>query len=362
MKKISLSIIGSVGLPANYGGWETLVNFLCRNISQFADITVYCSSYSYDNKLDSYAGASLRYLPIKANGIWSIPYDILSMVSAFRSDVQLILGVSGCIALPFIKPLTKSKFVVNIDGLEWKRDKWGRFAKWFLKLNEKIAVTFSDVIVTDNAVLQRYVSMVYMKDTVLIPYGGDQVKSRSISDETLHIYPFLSSPYAFKVARIEPENNIELILNAFAGSSLPLVLVGNWSNSDFGRNVRSSFAHYSHLHLLDAIYDQSILDQMRSNAVLYIHGHSAGGTNPSLVEAMNLSLPIFAFDVDFNRETTENKAFYFKNTEDLSNLLSNYNSLELSLCSIDMKSIAERRYSWHNISLQYLDVFKVLCK
>lgn len=359
---MKLSIIGSVGLPANYGGWETLVSFLCRNISQVIDITVYCSSYSYDKKLDSYVGATLRYLPIKANGIWSIPYDILSMVYSIRSDVQLVLGVSGCVSLPLIKPFSKSKFVVNIDGLEWRRDKWGRFAKWFLRLSEKFAVKYADVIVTDNAVLKSYVSSVYKKESVLIPYGGDQVRSRSFLDKTLLLYPFLSSPYAFKVARIEPENNIDLILNAFADSSLPLVLVGNWNNSVYGLNVRSSFANYSHLHLLDAIYDQFILDEMRSNAAIYIHGHSAGGTNPSLVEAMNLSLPIFAFDVDFNRETTENKAFYFKNTQDLFDLLSNHKSLDLFRCSIDMKSVAERRYSWHMISSQYLDVFKDLCK
>jgi len=359
---MKLSIIGSVGLPANYGGWETLVNFLCKNISQFLHITVFCSSYSYANRLDTYSGASLRYLPIKANGIWSIPYDILSMFFACRSDVQLILGVSGCVALPLIKPLSKSKFVVNIDGFEWKRDKWGRFAKFFLILSEKFAVKYADIIVTDNAVLQRYVSSVYKKESVLIPYGGDQVVSRPLSDQTLNLFPFLSSPYAFKVARIEPENNIDLILNAFARSSLPLVLVGNWNNSDYGRRVRSSFANFSHLYLLDAIYDQLILDEMRSNAVVYIHGHSAGGTNPSLVEAMNLSLPVFAFDVDFNRETTENQAFYFKNTQDLLNLLSSHNNLDLSRCSIEMKSVAQRRYTWHRISLQYLDIFKRLCK
>jgi len=359
---MKLSIIGSVGLPANYGGWETLVNFLSRNISSIVHITVYCSSFSYDKKLKSYSGSSLRYLPLKANGISSIPYDIFSMLLAIRSDVQFILGVSGCIALPLIKPVSKSKFVVNIDGLEWKRDKWGPFAKWFLLLSERFAVKFADVIVTDNAVLQRYVSSVYKKESVLIPYGGDQVVSSPLSDITTKLFPFLSSPYAFKVARIEPENNIDLILNAFARSALPLVLVGNWNNSDYGRLVRSSFANYSHLYLIDAIYDQITLDEIRSNAVVYIHGHSAGGTNPSLVEAMNLSLPVFAFDVDFNRETTENKAFYFKDVSDLLYLISNYNLLDLSRCSSEMKAVAQRRYTWQRISLQYLSIFKGLCK
>jgi len=362
-KIIKVAIVGSVGLPSKYGGWETLVNFLTlSSVPQNVEYTVYCSKLAFKEYPSSFNGANLVYIPLHANGVQSVPYDILSLVHAStRADLILILGVSGCIFLPFLKLFTSVPIITNIDGLEWKREKWGFFAKLFLKFSEKIAVRYSDLIISDNLVLQSHIYKTYAKKSVLISYGGDHAVHRSLSDDTLLSYDFLSSPYAFKVARIEPENNVELILNAFSLSSLPIVFVGNWNNSNFGREIRSRFSVFSHLHLLDAIYNQSVLDEIRSNSVVYIHGHSAGGTNPSLVEAMNLSLPVFAYDVDFNRETTENKAFYFSDAKDLQSLITNIDYLDMNLCACEMKEVALKRYTWDKVSSQYVDLFNQLC-
>ena len=117
-----------------------------------------------------------------------------------------------------------------------------------------------------------------------------------------------------RVCRIEPENNVHVVLKAFA--QLPektFVMVGNWNNSEYGKSMKADYGNYSNIHLLDPIYDQVKLDKLRSNCLVYIHGHSAGGTNPSLVEAMYLGRPVIAFDVSYNCVTTENKALYFKN-------------------------------------------------
>ncbi len=144
-----IAIIGTAGIPANYGGFETLAEYLTQQLGGALDLTVFCSSKNYPKKQVSHNNARLLYIPLNGNGIQSIFYDIFSMLRAlFFADTFLILGVSGCIALPFIRFICRKHIVVNIDGLEWKRDKWSSFAKWFLKFSEKMAVKFSDEVIT----------------------------------------------------------------------------------------------------------------------------------------------------------------------------------------------------------------------
>jgi glycosyltransferase involved in cell wall biosynthesis len=358
MKK-RIAIIGTVGVPAKYGGFETLTEYLTKYLASEYKITVYCSSKSYETKLNSYNGSALKYINLKANGAQSIPYDILSIFDALKSsDTLVILGVSGCIVLPFIKLFSKKRVVINIDGLEWKRDKWGKLAKLFLKYSEKLAVTYSDVIVSDNKVIQEYVRSEYHKESKYIAYGADHVSKEQLSDSTKKKYRFLCNPYAFKVCRIEPENNIHIILEAFYQyKKLNLVIIGNWSNSKYGQALRNQYSKIENIFLLDPIYNQNILNQIRSNAYVYIHGHSAGGTNPSLVEAMYLGLPIMAFGVEYNKETTHYKALYFDNKEDLQMLLKNTSKTDLQDISENMQIIANKNYAWKIITKQYSNYF-----
>jgi glycosyltransferase involved in cell wall biosynthesis len=356
-----IAIIGTNGLPANYGGWETLTEYLTKHLSQEFDITVFCTSTAYKEKKSMHNGAKLKYLSLKANGIQSIPYDIVSIFkSLFFADTLLILGVSGCVILPFIKLISKKKIIVNIDGLEWKRAKWGKATKWFLKLSEKLAVLNSDVVLTDNTVIQDYVKDTYGKDSTLVEYGADHCTKIAISESVQKSFPFLSERYAFKVCRIEPENNIEMILKAFSKTkNLNLVIIGNWGNSDFGENMRKAYSKFNNIFLLDPIYDQHILNQIRSNCYIYIHGHSAGGTNPSLVEAMYLELGIVAFGVNFNVATTENEGLYFNNEMELLNVIDNlhHDKIDLNNYKIKMKEIANRRYIWSIVASKYAEVF-----
>jgi glycosyltransferase involved in cell wall biosynthesis len=228
---------------------------------------VYCSSKNYNKQPNHYNGAKLVYIPLNANGIQSIPYDIVSIFKALRyADTLLILGVSGCIALPIIKFFTHKRIVVNIDGLEWKREKWSGFAKWFLKLSESLAVKYADTVVTDNKVIQDYVKTIYSKNSVLIAYGADHVQKLDFSQEQLNKYTFLSQPYAFTVCRIEPENNLHIILNAMSQQKeLPLVIIGNWDSSQYGRELINKYSSFEHIHQLDPIYNQNILNEIRSN-------------------------------------------------------------------------------------------------
>lgn len=354
-----IAIIGTVGLPAKYGGFETLTEYLTKHLGGSLDLTVFCSSKSYSKKSQTYNNARLIYIPLDANGVQSIFYDILSMFKALQfADTFLILGVSGCIVLPLIRLISRKKIVVNIDGLEWKRAKWNRQAKWLLKFSEKLAVQFSDHVITDNKAIQEHVIEEYGVESDLIEYGGDHVEKRPLSGEIKEAYPLSRNPYAFKVCRIEPENNIHIILDAFSQVSFPLIIVGNFGSSEYGKNLIKKFSDAENIQLCDPIYDQSELNQLRGNAALYIHGHSAGGTNPSLVEAMCLALPIIAYDVQYNRETTENSAEFFKNSQQLRCLVEEYIEGNLKIDGLKMKEIAFRRYTWKNIVFKYKDLIE----
>lgn len=167
-------------------------------------------------------------------------------------------------------------------------------------------------------------------------------------------------PYAFTVCRIEPENNLHLILKAFETPprKVPeLVIVGNWNKSVYGRDLKALFGRFDHIHLLEPIYDLVRLNRLRSNCKVYLHGHSCGGTNPSLVEAMYMGLPIFAFDVNFNRETTERQAKYFSTAAELHELCENLDAEAAREVARKMKEIADRRYTWERISELYAELF-----
>ena len=163
--------------------------------------------------------------------------------------------------------------------------------------------------------------------------------------------------YAIGVCRIEPENNIHVIQEAFADAELPLVMVGNWSNSAYGRGLLEQYRNCANLLMHPPVYDHKQLDELRRGCKLYVHGHSCGGTNPSLVEAMFLGLPIVAFDVNFNRETTENRAMYFHDAANLRRIVRDMDETKRRDLAAAMKEIADRRYTWGRIAELYAKLF-----
>lgn len=348
MKKIA--VVGTVGIPACYGGFESLVENLTQYRSANVNYQVFCSSKSYIEQLASYNEAELVYLPLSANGIQSIPYDIFSLMKCWRMkpDTVLILGVSGCCFLPIFKLFSRAKIITNIDGLEWKRDKWGKWARKFLKLSEAIAVKFSDVVVTDNKAIGDYVASEYAKSNITIAYGGDHALRPSMDDQIP-----TGDDFAFGLCRIEPENNVHLILEAFSNTEQKLKFVGNWEASEFGRELKNKYAQFDNIELLDPIYDLDELYKLRKSCSLYLHGHSAGGTNPSLVEMMHFGVPIFAFDCSFNRYSTEDKADYFSDSSVLIKMLQNLDQNRLFENGKLMQVIANERYTWKEITRLY---------
>ena len=360
-KKKKLAIIGTVGVPAKYGGFETLAEYILEDMVREFDVTVYCEKASYKGRaISSYKGAELKYIPMKANGSQSVLYDVIAMARSFTShDFLLILGVSGTVFLPFIRPFTKGKIITNIDGLEWQRDKWGEKTQSFLKWSEKLAVKYSDLVISDNHYIKEYVAEEYDASSLLIAYGGDHV-TKEEKAKWVDQYPILNEDYAFTVCRIEPENNLDMIISAYLSSKqkMPYLIVGNWNASAYGRNLRHKYSGERKLRLLDPIYNQDELNALRSNCRIYLHGHSAGGTNPSLVEAMYLALPIVAYGVSYNLATTNHAARYFSSSEELAKILNEVTDEDLVEISIKMKDYAEKNYLWKDISLKYVEAIK----
>lgn len=353
-----LAIIGTNGIPPKYGGFETLVENLVNYLSDKYEITVFCSSKSYPDKITHYKNCELKYIDLKANGWQGIFYDTVSLLKTYRNyDIILMLGMSGFFILPFLKKY-KNKFYYNFGGIDWERSKWNSITQNFIKKTVNIAIRYTEHIIADNIGIQEYISKEYKRDSTLISYGGDQAFVVSPLPSDIEKYPFLNSDYAFTVARIQPDNNIDMILDSFLHDSrYPLVFVGNWNRTPYGIYTKSKYTNIPNIILIDAIYDQHELNLLRSNCKVYLHGHSAGGTNPALVEAMNLALPIFTFDCSFNKYTTEFKAEYFSSSIELTMKLNTVSDQKLKEMSLEMFRIANESYQWKIIAQKYYELF-----
>ncbi|MEJ7778265.1 MAG: DUF1972 domain-containing protein [Daejeonella sp.] len=352
--KIHLAIVGIRGIPNSYGGFETLTEYLVEYLAPHMEITVYCSSKDMDTSLTTYKGANLKYIPLSSHGSIGILYDSIAFAEALiKYDKVLFLGFGGGFVLPFFKKY-RSKIILNLGGLDWKRNKWSGFAQAVIKTSERLLVRYSAGLVADNIGIRNYIFDTYNRNSTLIAYGGDQAVKRAPEKDSLEKYAFLQGEYAFSVTRIQEDNNIDMILDAFCSAHrIPLVMVGNWTNSAYGIRTKSKYVGRAGLFLLEAIYDREKLDVLRSNCTVYIHGHSAGGTNPSLVEAMSLGLPVFAFASGYNEFTTENKALYFRDRAELAALVQNYKNSDLGSMGMELQNIAHRLYRWEIVAGQY---------
>jgi len=350
-----IHVIGIVGVPAGYGGFETLVDQLLGS-KRLIDrgITVYCEKSITKKYGLSYKNAKLSPLSWSANGWQSIIYDALGIFKASRKGAcVLILGTSSTFLLPIFRLFFKNtRYVVNMAGLEWSRSKWGFLARSFLKLNELCAIKFSHSLIADNQGLIDYVHNEYDHNATLISYGGDQHHKLKQDDSVFDEFS-LPADYDFAMARAQSDNQLELILKTYSLSNHNLVFVSNWSSSAFGQRLFKTYNSFPNLFLLHPIYDSQKIKSLHSRTRLYIHGHSAGGTNPVLVEAMWSGLATAAYDVVFNRYTTFEHGFYFKNHEELKNIILNVKFEEIKKSREQLSEIARKEYSWDKIRLEY---------
>lgn len=317
-KRKLVGIVGTHGLPANYSGWETLVKNLVDN-KIGVDYLVATPKSRKPNQPEKYKKISI-YIPLNASGWQSVFYDLFSIIYLiYKCDSILILGVSGCVFIPFIKIFTKKDIIINTDGIEYRREKWGFLSSAFLKLSEQVAVYSATRIVADNEGIRDYINQNYSRKVdSIIPYGGVTF----IPDSPIHIkkYKCVDNAFDLAIARIVPENNIEKILNAYNETKFPLIFIGNWESSNYSKNLKSRKWN-SNISIFDADYDTDRITSLRNCCRYYIHGHSAGGTNPSLVEALSIGCKIFAYDVVFNRYVLKNNAYFWDTKESLKRLI-----------------------------------------
>jgi glycosyltransferase involved in cell wall biosynthesis len=358
-KKLRIAIVGTQGVPNAYGGFETLAEFLVQYLSNDFDLTVYCSSKDQKTRPASYHGAALRYLPISSHGVAGMLYDSLALAHArFTHDVILFLGFGAGFIAPAL-PGLRRRLVLNFGGLDWKREKWSPQARRVIKQCERWLVGNSGRIVADNELIADYLRDEYGRKSELIAYGGDQALMLPISAGIGLRYPFLNQRYALAVARIQADNNIDMLLAAFPDDvGYPFVFIGNWAASAYGRAIREEFAGARHLILLDAIYDRQVLDVIRSNCHVYIHGHSAGGTNPSLCEAMNLGLPVIAYSSGYNERTMADHGWFFGSSEELNLIIKTFDRVAGQLVGARLREVAGARYTWAAVAKAYARLFR----
>ncbi|WP_282193367.1 DUF1972 domain-containing protein [Alistipes indistinctus] len=355
-----VAILGCVGIPANYGGYETLAQNLVEG-KQREDIqyVVYCSSKAYSVKMKEYHGARLVYCPFKANGWQSPIYDALTYVHAyFTCDTIVTLSSMGSFVVPLLRIFGKRRIIANYDGMELHRDKWGLLPRIVIRISQKCTSWFASYHIADNDAIAPILKESYGVESKIIEYGGDNafpVKDDIVLRSKYNLEP---QSYYFNVARIEPENNIDKILSAFEKlSDKQLVLVGNWQKNDYAKDLYQRYSNTANIKLFNPIYAPDEINLLRSNCKVYIHPHSVGGTNPSLVEAMSLGLPIITFDVIFNRTTTENKALYFKTADALRETILTLRDEQVSAVGNSMLEIARRRYRWATIIAKYEELY-----
>jgi len=243
-----------------------------------------------------------------------------------------------------------------MDGLEWKRSKYGKTTRRFLKLAESLAAKHADKLIADSTGIRDYLKKTYNKNSVYIPYGADVVDHADV--EFLKTYDLKAEQYNLLITRMEPENNVEMIIRGYLESEkkFPLVIVSNYNNS-FGKYLRKKYPHEQILYP-GAIYNQDTINAIRFYASLYFHGHSVGGTNPSLLEAMGCGCVIATHDNPFNKAILTDCGYYFSNQQDVTGILNKPE--DPSVAALWKERNAEKLrtiYNWDKIINDYEELF-----
>ena len=314
--KRSIRILGTRGIPAAHGGFETFAEHLAPYLaSRGWDVTVYCQEDSGEGPWeDAWKGVRLVHIPVRGSGaLGTIIFDARStMHAARRPGLVLTLGYNTAI-FGLLYRLRKIPNVMNMDGIEWKRDKWSPAAKLWLYLNERVGCRLADHLIADHPDIKRHLARKRDGGRItVIPYGADPVDDADAS--VLDDFSVAPNGYCLVIARPEKENSILEIVSAFSKKrrGVRLLVLGAFDPEAkaYHREVIGSAS--DEVAFPGAIYDRTTVGALRRYCRLYIHGHRVGGTNPSLVEALGAGTPVLAHDNRFNRWVAGEGAAYFK--------------------------------------------------
>ena len=377
-------IVGSKGIPAQYGGFETFVENLTAG-KKNANIMYHVSCMNNDEKHFMHNGADCFNVRVPLPGAPGRIFHVglvLDQVEEWAKqhrNEKVTVYILGCRIGPLLIPHAKKlhrlgvKIYCNPDGLEWKRSKWSAPAKVFLRYCEKCLVEKSDLVICDSLSIEKYIKSTYgkkVKDTTYIAYGAYTDRSQC-SDRKLNEwysqYDLSKSNYYLIVGRFVPENNYETMITEFMRSQTKkdLVVITNVEHNHFYEelNRKTGFENDSRIKFVGTVYDQELLKKIRENAYGYLHGHEVGGTNPSLLEALASTQINLLLDVGFNKEVGEDGAIYWNKTEgDLAAVIERADLMsESEIKDLDRRSLnrVKNAYSWQNICGKYEDIFFV---
>ena len=354
-----ISIIGSDGFFASYGGWDQLIiNLILKSPTEHSFLITHPENTPIQYTISN---LSIKKSFLKGSGFQGLLLDFQSILnSILKVDTFLLLGTKS---YPFMLILQKVIFwkklrvIINTAGIEWERPQFSRFAKAYLKFSYLLSLRFADYIILDNDFYIERLKKEFNflpKNFSVIPYGGTINFDLKITESLKIGHPFLNKNYFLSISRSIEDNYIEELCESFAESGHILVLISNLSNSKYGLKIMEKFSSFKNIFLIDGLYDKRLLDLIRRRSYAYIHTHTLCGSAPSLIEMIICNKPIISIDVPQNRCTLKNQAIFFK---DYSNL---QNNIELVL---DNYSIAMPKrdlidyYKWDNIIQEYSQTF-----
>jgi glycosyltransferase involved in cell wall biosynthesis len=316
-----IALLGTRGVPARYGGFETCVEQVgLRLVKAGHDVVVYCRrAGASDEPLESeYEGMRLVHLPaLRRKSLETLSHTAASVAHLMTHPVDAAIVFNSANA-PFI-PVLRARGIpvaTHVDGLEWKRSKWQGAGRRYYRLAESMAVRWSDALIADAQGIADYYDAEFGAATELIAYGAPIVSADR--PELLTQVGLRAHEYHLVVARFEPENNVDLIVDGYRRSSakLPLVVVGSAPYADAYTAQVHGLAD-ERVRFLGSVWDQDLLDQLYASSHTYLHGHSVGGTNPSLLRAIGAGAATVAFDVVFNREVLRDAGRYFHSADEV---------------------------------------------
>ncbi|KAB0670415.1 glycosyltransferase family 1 protein [Oryzomonas sagensis] len=354
-----LAILGTRGIPACYGGFETFAEELSvRLVQQGGEVTVYCEAGA-GSAAETYRGVHLVHIKAPRLGpLTTIIFDVLCLWHARKAfDVVYMLGYGASIFC-FLPRLWGSTVWINMDGVEWARSKWGPMAKLWFRLMEALAMWTPDRVITDAQGILRHLQSRHARipPASVIPYGATVVKEAPDA-RMLQEWQLMPGRYYLVVCRLEPENSVREIVKGYlqSGSAHPLVVVGNIAPATDHVKVLLQLKN-ERVRFIGPVYDRRMLQALRYHALGYFHGHTVGGTNPSLLEALGCGNLIIAHDNIFNREVAGEAATYFHRHQDIAQRI---RALESSSPEQRdrLKTLAQERiqtyYSWEYVTDTY---------
>ncbi|MBE1874790.1 DUF1972 domain-containing protein [Myceligenerans pegani] len=320
---LSIAMIGTRGVPARYGGFETAVEEIgSRLAARGHQVRVYCRRPAQQDTFDppTYLGMERVVLPaMRRRSLETLSHTALSVAHlvAHRTDAAIVFNAANAPLLPVLRA-ARIPVATHVDGLEWRRAKWGAVGKRYYREMETASVRLSDALIADAQGIADYYATQYDVGSRLLTYGAPDLSATG--SDRLEELGLKSGGYHLVVARFEPENHVDVIVEGYVANDaqLPLVVVGSAPYSaEYTQRIQDLADGDPRVRLLGGVWDQELLDQLYANAFTYLHGHSVGGTNPSLLRAIGGGTATIAYDVPFNREVLREAGRYFRTPVDL---------------------------------------------